>query len=394
MQRYNRAIILVLDGVGVGQLPDAAEYGDTGSNTLGNLAGACGGLALPNLARLGLGNLAAVEGVPPAREPEGCYGRMAEASRGKDSTSGHWEIAGVVLREAFPVYPKGFPPDLIEEFERKTGRKVIGNRPASGTAIIEELGEEHLRDGSLIVYTSADSVFQIAAHEEVAAPEELYRYCEIARSMLTGEHGVARVIARPFVGEPGSFRRTDRRRDFSMPPLEETLLDVLKERGFPVLGVGKVDDLFARRGLTRSYHSVHNMECFDLTLTAMKEAETGLIFANFVEFDMIWGHRNDFHGFKEGLEDFDRRLPELLAEMHEGDVVFITADHGNDPTTPSTDHSREYVPLLAAGPEVMRSRDLGTRGSFADLGATVAQVFGAKLRNGKSFLEDLWKRRS
>jgi phosphopentomutase len=394
MQRYNRAIILLLDGVGVGELPDAADYGDVGSNTLGNLASACGGLELPNLERLGLGNLTAIEGVPPTREAEGCYGRMTEASRGKDSTSGHWEIAGVILKDPFPVYPEGFPRDLIEKFEQRTGKRVIGNRPASGTAIIEELGEEHLKEGSLIVYTSADSVFQIAAHEEVASPEELYRYCEIARSILTGEHGVARVIARPFRGKPGSFTRTDRRRDFSLPPPEETLLDILKERGLPVVAVGKVDDLFARRGLTKSYHSVHNMECVDYTLKAMRETETGLIFANFVEFDMIWGHRNDAKGFGQGLEEFDRKLPGLIGELREGDVVFITADHGNDPTTPSTDHSREYVPLIVTGPEVVGSLDLGTRQSFADLGATAAQIFGARLRNGTSFLEELWKRKN
>lgn len=391
---FKRAIILLLDGVGAGELPDAADYGDAGSNTLGNLAKACGGLHLPNLGRLGLGNIMDIEGVLPSRNPGTCYGKMAEASKGKDSTSGHWEIAGIVLDKALPLYPEGFPSEIISEFERKTSRKAIGNRPASGTVIIEELGEEHMRDGSLIVYTSADSVFQIAAHEDVVPPTELYHYCEMARSILTGEHGVARVIARPFVGKPGSFRRTERRRDFSLTPPDDTLLDLLKKSGVPVIGVGKVDDLFAGRGLTESYHSVKNMECIDYTLNAMEKTSEGLIFANFVEFDMLWGHRNDVESFKSGLEQFDRRLPEVEDRMRSGDILFLTADHGNDPTTPSTDHSREYVPLIAFTSENRKSCDLGTRDSFADLGATVGEVFGIELKNGTSFLEELWMNRN
>lgn len=392
MSVYRRVIILLLDGVGVGELPDAAEYGDGGSNTIGNLARACGGLDLPNLASHGLGNLTEIQGVPASPSPRSCYGRMAEASKGKDSTSGHWEIAGIVLEKAFPVYPDGFPAEIIDAFECKTKRKVIGNRPASGTAILEELGREHMRDGSLIVYTSADSVFQIAAHEDIVPPAQLYSYCEMARTLLRGEHGVARVIARPFVGEPGNFKRTERRRDFSLPPPDRTLLDLVKARGLPVIGIGKIDDLFAARGLTQSHHSVNNMECIEYALSAMEKTDRGLIFANFVEFDMLWGHRNDPQGFKVGLEEFDRRLPEVEDRLRPGDILFLTADHGNDPTAPSTDHSREYVPIIAFAPPARTGNSLGTRKSFADLGATVGGVFGLELKNGNSFLEELWKR--
>jgi len=392
MSEYRRAIILLLDGLGVGELPDAAEYGDSGSNTIGNLAGACGGLDIPNLARHGLGNILDIEGVPPSVNPRSCYGKMAEASRGKDSTTGHWEIAGIVLDEAFPVYPEGFPPEIIDEFECKARTKVIGNRPASGTAIIEELGREHMRDGSLIVYTSADSVFQIAAHEEIVPPDQLYSFCKMARSVLIGEHGVARVIARPFVGKPGSFERTERRKDFSLSPPDMTLLDLVKENALPVIGVGKIDDLFAGRGLTESYHSINNMECVEYTITALEGTDKGLIFANFVEFDMLWGHRNDPQGFKSCLQEFDRRLPEVEDRLRPGDILFLTADHGNDPTTPSTDHSREYVPVIVFDPQEKSGYSLGTRQSFADLGATVGDIFGINLNNGNSFLEELWKK--
>lgn len=386
---YKRAIVLLLDGVGVGELPDAAEYGDAGSNTLGNLAKAAGGLRLPNLGRLGLGNIIEVRGVPPSKTPQGSYGKMAEMSKGKDSTSGHWEITGVVLDGAFPVYPRGFPPEIIDEFECATKKKVIGNKAASGTAIIEELGEEHLRDGSLIVYTSADSVFQIAAHEDVVPVDELYRYCGIARSILKGDNAVARVIARPFTGRPGSFKRTERRRDFSLPPPHDTLLDLLKAKDLAVVGIGKIDDLFTARGLTESHHSVDNMECMDYTLSAMNEVVEGLIFANFVAFDMLWGHRNDVPGFKSGLEEFDRRIPEVESKLRSGDVLFFTADHGNDPTTPSTDHSREYVPVIACNTNARRGSNLGTRNSFADLGATIGEMFEIGLKHGNSFLEEI-----
>lgn len=393
MPGYKRAIILLLDGVGVGELPDAAEYGDKGSNTLKNTAEVCGGLMLPNLGSLGLGNIVRIKGVTPEASPRGWYGKMNEISKGKDSTTGHWEIAGVVLERPFPVYPHGFPKEVISAFESRTKRRVLGNRTASGTAIIEELGEEHLRTGSLIVYTSADSVFQIAAHEDVVPPERLYEYCEIARSILTGDHGVARVIARPFVGNPGNYKRTERRRDFSMLPPEDTLLDVLERKGVPVVGVGKIDDLFAQRGITRSLHTVNNNDCTDYTLKAIDETETGLVFANFVEFDMEWGHRNDVEGFGNGLEELDRRLPEVTGKLRSGDLLFVTADHGNDPTTPSTDHSREYVPILAFDPDRESGRDLGTRDSFADLGATIGEIFGVAMRNGTSFLEEIWRRR-
>lgn len=384
-----RAIIALLDGVGVGELPDAERYGDEGSNTLGNLSRAVRGLRLPNLERLGLGNIIPIAGVRASPQPSGSYGKMAELSPGKDSTTGHWELAGVVLERPFPLYPDGFPKGIIEPFEKAIGRRTLGNYPASGTEIIKKLGEEHLRTGFPIVYTSADSVFQIAAHEEVVPIEELYSFCETARSILKGEHAVARVIARPFLGEPGSFSRTEKRRDYSLPPPEPTILDLLKEKGYSVVGIGKIDDLFANRGLTRSYHSVVNMECCDHILTAMNETESGLIFANLVEFDMVWGHRNNPRGFGEALEAFDSRLSEIVDLLTSEDVLFITADHGNDPTTPSTDHSREYIPVLAYGEKIRSAVDLGTRESFADLGATIGDIFGISLKNGKSFLPDI-----
>ncbi len=386
----NRAIIIVLDGVGVGELPDAHQYGDEGSNTLGNLSSAVGGLRLPNLERMGLGNIIPIEGVRPSPQPESSYGKMAELSPGKDSTTGHWEIAGLILSRPFPTYPDGFPKQVMESFEKAIGRGTLGNYPASGTEIIEELGEEHLRTRFPIVYTSADSVFQIAAHEEVVPIEELYRLCKIARDMLRGEHGVARVIARPFIGRPGSFERTERRKDYSLPPPGPTILDVLERDGYPVVGIGKIDDLFANRGLTKSLHSVENMACCDYILTAMKETQSGLVFANLVEFDMVWGHRNNPQGFAEALKAFDSRLPEILDLLTQDDLLFLTADHGNDPTTPSTDHSREYVPVLAWGAKVRSGVDLGTRHSFADLGATIGELFGVTLPNGKSFLSRIW----
>lgn len=381
-----RAIIIVLDGVGVGELPDALEFGDGGSNTLGNLSRAVGGLTLPNLQGLGLGNIIPIEGVQPSARPTASYGQMAEVSPGKDSTTGHWEIAGLILDKPFPTFPDGFPKEVVEGFEKTIGRRILGNYPASGTEIIEKLGEEHLKTGFPIIYTSADSVFQIAAHEDVIAIEELYRFCEAAREMLKGEYGVARVIARPFIGAPGSFTRTERRKDYSLPPPQSTLLDLLKESGYSVVGIGKIDDLFAHRGLTTSLHSVLNIECSDYLLGAMKRTESGLIFANLVEFDMIWGHRNNPQGFAQALEAFDARLPRIFDLLRSDDLLFITADHGNDPTTPSTDHSREFVPLLVAGERVRSGVDLGVRGTFADLGQTVGELFGVTLPHGKSFL--------
>jgi phosphopentomutase len=390
MNVVERVIIIVLDSMGVGELPDAAEYGDEGSNTLVNTAKAVGGLSLPHMQQLGLGNITAIEGVPPCDEPLGAYGRMAEASAGKDTTTGHWEMAGIYSPRPLPTYPNGFPKELIEEYERRIGRKTLGNYPRSGTVIIQELGEEHMRTGYPIVYTSADSVFQVAAHEEVIPIEELYRICQIAREMLVGEHAVGRVIARPFVGEPGNFTRTERRKDFSLLPPEITLLDRLVAAGRPVMGVGKIEDIFAHRGLSQSVHSPNNMACVDQTLAYMKESQRGLIFTNLVDFDMLWGHRNNPQGYAGGLEAFDRRLPEIMGTMTAPDILFLTADHGNDPTTPSTDHSREYVPLLVYGSRVKPGVNLGTRETFADLGATVAELLDIEpLPFGTSFAEEV-----
>ena len=393
MGRFKRVILLLLDGLGVGELPDAKAYGDKGSNTFGNLAKARATsglpLRLPNFEKLGLGRIIPVEEVKPVSNPLAYFGKMAERSPGKDSTSGHWEIAGIILDKPFPTYPKGFPDEVIKPFEKAIGRKILGNYPASGTEIIQVLGREHLEAGSPIVYTSADSVFQIACHEEKVPVQELYRYCEIARKILNGDHGVARVIARPFIGIPGNFVRTERRKDFSLPPPEETLLDLLQAKGVPVVGIGKVPDLFAHRGLTESYPSVVNQECLDLTLMKMSDQLAGLIFSNFVEFDTRWGHRNDVEGYAKELEEFDKRLEEILKQVQDDDILVITADHGNDPTTPSTDHSREYVPLLVYGEKLKKGKDLGVRRSFSDLGKTIGEIFGVVLKNGKSFLKEL-----
>jgi len=380
-----RAVILVLDGVGVGAAPDAAAYGDAGSDTLGNLARAVGGLSLPNLAAAGLGNVASIEGVAPVDGAQAAWGRMRPASAGKDSTTGHWEIAGVHLRRPFPTYPDGFPPEVIERFSAAVGRGVIGNVAASGTEIIARLGEEHQRTGKLIVYTSADSVFQVAAHEEVVPLEELYAACETARSQLVAPHDVLRVIARPFVGKPGSYERTANRRDYSIAPPEETLLDDLAAAGVPRAGVGKVDDLFAGRSL-RSRHTTSNAEGIAAILDWLRADQGGLLFANLVDFDTLYGHRNDVAGFQRALREFDDALPAIRAELREDDLLFITADHGNDPTTASTDHARECVPLLALG-ESVHPVSLGERATFSDLGATVAEWLNVGFRGqGSSFL--------
>lgn len=371
----NRIILIVLDSVGAGALPDASEYGDEGSDTLGNIANAVGGLHLPHLGQLGLGNLHHIAGVPPASHPAGAYGRMGEISKGKDTTIGHWELTGIYSPRPLPTYPNGFPREIIETFEKRIGRKVLGNKPASGTVIIEELGPEHMRTGYPIVYTSADSVFQIAAHEEVIPVEELYRFCRIARELLVGEHNVGRVIARPFIGEPGHFVRTDRRRDFSAPPPAPTILDRLIEAGYPVLGIGKIEDIFAGQGISEAVHTHDNMDGVNQTLAGMRRLPRGMIFTNLVDFDMRYGHRNNPRGYADALEEFDRRLPEILAALRPTDLLILTADHGCDPTTPSTDHSREYVPLLVAGPHIRAGVDLGTRETFSDVAATIADLF-------------------
>ena len=384
-----RAILLVMDGVGIGELPDAADYGDEGSNTLANMAKAVGGLNLPNLQRMGLGNIEQIEGVPPAENPIACYGKMREVSAGKDTTTGHWEIAGVIREKPFPTYPNGFPPEIIEAFEKAIGRKVLGNKPASGTAIIEELGEEHLRTGYPIVYTSADSVFQIAAHEEIVPVEQLYEWCKIAREILKGEHEVARVIARPFIGTPGNFKRTPRRRDFSVPPPYPTLLDALTEAGLKVVTVGKIDDIFAGRGVTFAVHTSDNRDGMQRVETLTAQGDFDFLWCTLVDFDTVYGHRNNPQGFAQALKEFDEWLGNFLPKLREGDLLIITADHGNDPTTPSTDHSREYVPLLIWTPSLKEGKPLGVRQTFADVAATIADWLKVEWRGaGKSCLKE------
>jgi phosphopentomutase len=383
-----RALLLVLDGVGCGEAPDTAAYGDAGSDTIGNVARAVGGLDLPNLARLGLGNVAPISGVEPAAHPIGAWGTLIPRSMGKDSTTGHWELAGLHLVQPFPTYPHGFPPAVIETFERATGRPVMANCVASGTAVIADFAEQARDAGAWIVYTSADSVFQIAAHEEWIPLEELYGACEIARAQLVAPHDVSRVIARPFVGTSGAWTRTANRRDYAIQPPGVTLLDALAEAGVPRSGVGKVDDLFAGRSIT-SRHTVDNADGVSAILEWLNSAPRGFCFANLVDFDQLFGHRNDVRGFQGALEAFDRALPSLLAALREDDLLFITADHGNDPTTPSTDHARERVPLLVAGARV-RGGSVGARDTFSDLGATVAEWFGLSWRGrGTSFLSGL-----
>lgn len=385
-----RFILIVLDSVGIGELPDAGRYGDTGSNTLVNTARAVGGLQVPHLAELGLGNIMPIPGVEPSPSPRGNYGKMAERSAGKDSTSGHWELMGLVTERPLPAYPEGFPDEVIEPFERAVGRKVLGNKAASGTVIIEELGQEHLRTGCPIVYTSADSVFQIAAHIEIIPLEELYRMCRIAREQLQGKHGVGRVIARPFAGPPGRFQRTSDRKDFSLPPQGETVLDQLKETGWPVVGIGKIEDLFAGRGLTKAIHTRNNADGLVRLEEQMGLVDRGALLINLVDFDMLWGHRNDPQRYARGLEEFDSALEWFLDLLGPDDLAVISADHGNDPTTPSTDHSREHVPLLAFGPGLRKGVNLGVRDSFADLGATVAERFGLKgTGQGRSFWAEI-----
>lgn len=387
---FRRAIVIVLDSVGVGELPDAEQYGDAGSNTLLHVAEAVGGLALPNLASLGLGNIIAIPGVDAKESPVGCYGKMGEKSAGKDTIVGHWELMGVITETPFPTYPNGFPSEVIAEFERRIGRKVLGNKPASGTAIIEELGQLHMETGYPIVYTSADSVFQIACHEHIVPVEELYKMCLIAREILVAPHNVQRVIARPFVGKPGAFVRTERRRDFALPPPSDTLLDLIFKAGNDVIGIGKIEDIFAGRGLTGSVHTANNADGVEATLSYMKKFDCGLILTNLVDFDMLYGHRNDPDGYARALESFDSAVPRLLEAMSEKDLLVITADHGCDPTTRSTDHSREFVPLLVYGRSIAVGSDLGIRSSFSDLACTLADFFGLTHQfPGKSFFWDL-----
>jgi len=383
-----RAAIIILDGVGIGEAPDARDYGDVGSDTLGNVARACGGLALPRLERLGLGNIRPLDGMRQRGDAAGAWGTMTPASAGKDSTTGHWEIAGVHLERPFPTYPHGFPVDVIKQFERETGRGVIGNTVGSGTEVIQRYAAQQRATGSWIVYTSADSVFQIAADEQIIPLTELYRACEIARKILEPPNDVSRVIARPYERTADTYRRTANRRDYSIEPPSETLLDALANAGIPRAGVGKVDDLFAGRSIT-SKHSASNAEGIRDIKDWLSTAGSGFLFANLVDFDQLFGHRNDVAGFYDALREFDTALPSITSRLKEDDLLFVTADHGNDPTTPSTDHARERVPLLVAGMRVV-PRDLGDRETFSDLGATVAEWFGLSFRGcGRSFLPEL-----
>ena len=390
-----RAVIIVLDSVGIGELPDAAVYGDEGSNTLGNIAKVMGKeswFKLNHLESLGLGLIDGVDYMEKANEPLGAVGRLGERSKGKDTTTGHWEISGLVLNQPFPTYPQGFPDEIIEAFEKAIGRKSLGNYSASGTEIIAQLGEEHMKTGFPIVYTSADSVFQIAAHEDIIPIEEQYEMCRKARELLKGEHAVGRVIARPFIGQPGSFKRTDRRRDFSLKPIKKTVLDYAKEKGLDVRGVGKIEDIFAGEGITHAVHIHDNMDGVNHTIRWMKEDFPGILFTNLVDFDMLYGHRNNAEGYARSLVDFDKRLPEIMAAMKDEDILFITADHGCDPTTESTDHSREYTPLLIYGKPIKAGVNLHTRQGFSDIAATVAAYLDLNADiEGESFLKEILK---
>ena len=385
---FSRIIWIVLDSVGIGEMPDTAEYGDAGSDTLGNLA-RVRPLRLPNLCRMGLGNIKPLHGLPPAPQAAGAYGRCALASPGKDTTTGHWEMAGIHLDRPFPLYPRGFPPEVMEPFERAIGRGTLGNCAASGTEIIRELGEEHMRTGRPIVYTSADSVFQVAAHEEVIPLALLYRICETAREILRGPHEVGRVIARPFIGRPGCFQRTANRKDFAVPPPPDMLLDRLDAFRVTVHSVGKIQEVFLGRGIRRYVKTKGNADGMVKTLEAMDATPAGLIWVNLVDFDQLWGHRNDVEGYARALEEFDQWLPQLERRLLDGDLVILTADHGCDPTTPSTDHSREYVPLVAFGPQARRGTNLGARATLADIGQTVATNFSCTLSKGTSFLTEI-----
>lgn len=387
-----RIILIVLDSVGIGEMPDAAKYGDVGSDTLGNVSKAVGGLKLPNMEKLGLGNIDGVKNITKCENPMGSFGKCAELSIGKDTVTGHWEIAGVVLEEPLNTYPEGFSEDIIKEFESKIGRKIIGNKVASGTEIIKELGEEHIKTGSPIVYTSADSVFQIAAHEDVVPLDELYNMCQIARKMFVGEKAIGRIIARPFIGEPGQFTRTSNRIDFALDPFDKTMLEYIKEKGISVMAVGKIEDIYNKKGITDAVHIKNNMDGIDKTLEYMKENKNGLIFTNLVDFDMLYGHRNDAVGYAKALVDVDNRMPEIISDMKEDDILILTADHGCDPTTESTDHSREYIPVIVYGKRIKSGINIGVRKSFSDIGKTILDLL--KIENnlcGDSFAKEILK---
>lgn len=388
-QPFVRVTLIVLDGAGIGAMPDAPEWGDAGSDTFGHICESRQ-LSLPNLQRLGLGNIRPLAGVPAIENPRGGYGKCALQSNGKDTTTGHWEMAGIILERAFPTYPNGFPQSLIDQFVAKTNvTGILGNVPASGTEIIKELGEEHVKTGKPIVYTSGDSVFQIAAHEEIINLDRLYQICEIARDILRGEHEVGRVIARPFLGKPGEFYRTENRHDYAVPPPRENLLPLLSEHGLDVVCIGKIASIYDSTGVTRDLTAKNNTQSIDQTIRALGDGTRGLIFSNLVDFDMLYGHRRDTEGYARALEHFDSRWPEIEAATREDDLVIITADHGNDPTFPGTDHTREYAPLIVYGKNAKAGVDLGTRASLSDIGKTIAKNFGLNLFNGESFLSQI-----
>jgi phosphopentomutase len=393
-KKFNRIAIIVLDGAGIGAMPDAPEWGDADSDTFGHILESRD-VRLPNLQRYGLGNVRSLQNVPPLAQPEGSYGRCALRSNGKDTTTGHWEMAGIILEQAFPTYPDGFPQSILERFIKDTGLPgVLGNFAASGTEIIKDLGEAHVKTGKPIVYTSADSVFQIAAHEEVIPLPKLYGICETARSILDGEHKVGRVIARPFLGEPGNFYRTENRHDYAVPPPRENLLPALKDEGLDVVCIGKIASIYDSMGVTEDLTAKNNQQSIDQTIHALQQNTRGLIFSNLVDFDMLYGHRRDTEGFARALEHFDANLPKIEAAMRDDDLMIITADHGNDPTFPGSDHTREYAPLLVYGKSARHGVNLGTRGSLADIGQTIAENFGLKLTAGESFLSKLIKRQN
>ncbi|WP_270504616.1 phosphopentomutase [Paraclostridium sordellii] len=388
----SRVIWMVIDSVGIGALPDSEKFGDVNVNTLGNIVKAYKDIQLPNMIKLGLSNIDGIDSLDSIDNPIGSFGRASEVSKGKDTTTGHWEMTGVLVETPFKTYENGFPKEIIDEFERKTNRKVIGNKPASGTAILDELGEQQMKTGEVIVYTSADSVFQIAAHEEIIPLEELYKMCEIAREIMMGENAVARIIARPFVGKPGAFERTSNRRDYSLSPFEDTILDTIKKSNLDVIGVGKIEDIFNKQGITEAIHTKDNMDGVDQTINYMKKENKGLIFTNLVDFDSKYGHRRDVEGYKKALEEFDARIPEIIDNMKDDDILIINADHGNDPTYKGTDHTREYIPVLVYGKNINKGYNLGTRKSFADIGATVADILNVDLpKHGESFKSEIMK---
>ena len=389
----NRIIWIVIDSVGVGALPDAKSFGDEGVNTLGHIVKEFSDIKIPNMIKLGLGNIDGIDYINNIDSPIGSFGRCNEVSQGKDTTTGHWEMTGLLVDTPFKTFENGFPKEIIDEFERRTGRKVVANKPASGTAILDEFGEHQMKTGDVIVYTSADSVFQIAAHEDIIPLEELYEMCKTAREIMMGEYAVARVIARPYVGScNGQFERTSNRRDYSLNPFDKTVLDNIKENGLDVIAVGKIEDIFNGQGITEAIHTKDNMDGVDQTINYIKKDNKGLIFTNLVDFDSKYGHRRNIKGYKEALEEFDARIPEIIESMNEKDILIINADHGNDPAYKGTDHTREYIPLLVYGKDIKEGINLGTRNTFADIGATVADILNvSKTKNGTSFKNEIMK---